>query len=255
MTVLAIDSASEVMSVALQSESGFAETTIVAGPRASEYLMPTVDALVALARCPRRFDLLVCMKGPGSFTGLRIGMATAKGLAAGSGGSLVTIPTLEAISYGLSHFDGVVVPAIDARKHRFYTALFRGGERLTEDMDLSAEAIAAALQGKERVLFTGPAATLLTTRLQELDGGATAGSTVDPPRETPSRPMHGFRADPLRHGGWIVDPHARRGWAANLVTLGVERFLRSGGEPDDAGPVYLRPSEAELTATGGERNG
>ncbi len=217
MTVLALDTATEVLSVALATETGLAETTVIAGLKASEYLMPAVDALVVLARVPRRFDLVVCMKGPGSFTGLRIGMATAKGLAAGCGGALVAIPTLEAMASNLSFFDGAVVPVIDARKHQLYSAVFRRGERLTEDMDISPEGLAAAIAAYERVLITGPAAPLFA---ESLRGRA----------------------------GWILDPAHRAGHAASLVKLGIERFGRYGSEPEDAGPAYLRPSEAEPPA-------
>ncbi len=224
MTVLALDTATEVLSVALSTEASQAETTLVAGLKASEYLMPAVDGLVGLARVPRHFDLVVCMKGPGSFTGLRIGMATAKGLAAGCGGSLVAVPTLEALAFGLSFFDGIVVPIIDARKHQFYAALFRRGERLTADMDITPSGLVAAIESYDRVLLTGPAAPLFAESLR--------GRT-----------------------GWTVDPGYRAGHAGNLIRLGLDRFDRYGGEPDDAGPVYLRPSEAELPAQRREPHG
>ena len=224
MTALALDTATEVLSVALKTEEGLAETTIVAGMKASEYLMPAIDGLVGLARVPRRFDLVVCMRGPGSFTGLRIGMATAKGLAAGSGGSLVAVPTLEAIAFGLSFFDGVVVPVIDARKHRLYAALFQGGKRLTDDMDIPPSGLAAAIEAYDRVLLTGPAAPLFAESLRG-------------------------------RSGWTIDPGYRAGHAGSLIRLGLDRFERYGGEPDDTGPTYLRSSEAELPAQQGELHG
>ena len=224
MTVLALDTATEVLNAALSTEGGLAETTIIAGLKASEYLMPTVDALVGLARVPRHFDLVVCMKGPGSFTGLRIGMATAKGLAAGCGGSLVAVPTLEAMAFGLSIFEGVVVPIIDARKHQFYSALFQHGERITADMDVSATGLAAAIAAYDRVLLTGPAAPLFAESLRD-------------------------------RSRWTVDPNYRAGHAANLITLGLDRFELYGAEPDDAGPTYLRPSDALPSAQRGESHG
>ena len=82
-------------------------------------------------------DLIVCSKGPGSFTGLRIGMSTAKGLSMGSGVPLVTIGTMEMMAYGLDFFDGIVVPVIDARKKRYYTAFFNNKQRITENFDLT----------------------------------------------------------------------------------------------------------------------
>jgi tRNA threonylcarbamoyladenosine biosynthesis protein TsaB len=117
MNVLAIDTATEILSVALKTEGGEYETIHRAGLSHSEALVPSIQALCSLAGFSLRdLDLVVCMKGPGSFTGLRIGMATAKGIAFGLKIPLVSVPTLDFMAFGQESFSGLVLPIIDARR-------------------------------------------------------------------------------------------------------------------------------------------
>lgn len=213
MNILAIDTSTTVLSVGLRTDSGYFETSIAAGLRHSEFLLPAVDHLVAIAACPRRFDLVVCMRGPGSFTGLRIGMATAKGLAAGSGCPVVAVPTLDVLADGYDFFHGTVVPVIDARKQHVYAALFRDGKRVSEDLDIAPHDLLGRADGA--VLLTGPGASLL---LDVVSSGSR------------------FR----------IDPKASSSRAASLLALGEKLFRASGTLPEDGGPVYLRESEARL---------
>lgn len=215
MNIVALDTATEILGVSLRTATGYFETTIAAGLRHSEYLLPTIDGLMRLAGAEAPFDLVVCMRGPGSFTGLRIGMATAKGLAEGSRCPLVAVPTLEVLADGLEYFSGTVVPVIDARKRRVYAALFQNGKRITADLDIGPEELAAYLKKASRVLVTGPGAHLL------------AGIADS-------------------HNEWHLDPRASSGRTASLLQLGERRFREHGPDPVDLGPVYLRESEAQL---------
>lgn len=215
MNIIALDTATEILSVGLRTDSGYFETSIAAGLRHSEYLLPAVDYLASVAACGKRFDLVVCMRGPGSFTGLRIGMASAKGLAAGSGCPVVSVPTLEVLAEGYRFFDGTVVPVVDARKQRVYAALFRDGSRLSDDLDIAPDDLLGRLNDDKPVLLTGPGASLLTALVP-------SGSR--------------FR----------FDPSAASSRASALLKLGEALFNREGGMPPDGGPVYLRESEARL---------
>lgn len=215
MNVVAFDTSTEILSVGLRTDSGYFETTIAAGLRHSEYLLPALDHLVSISECGRHFDLVACMRGPGSFTGLRIGMATAKGIAEGSGCPLVAVSTLDALSDGYEFFDGTVVPVIDARKQRVYAALYRGGKRLSDDLDVAPRDLLERLNGIEPVLLTGPGAPLLA---------ALASS------------------DSRFH----LDPRASSSRASALLRLGEKQFREAGPLPPDGGPVYLRESEARL---------
>lgn len=215
MNIVAVDSATDLLSVGLRCSGGYFETLIAAGLRHSEYLLPAIDGLVGLAGTERRFDLVVCMRGPGSFTGLRIGMATAKGLAEGSRCPVVAVPTIDVLANGLEYFPGIVVPVIDARKRRVYAAMFESGRRISDDLDLTPAALVARLPTGSSVLFTGPGAHLLAFAIES-------------------------------HGDWRIDPRAASSHASSLLSLGERRYREQGGDPIDLGPVYLRDSEAEI---------
>lgn len=214
MSILAIDTATEVLSVGLATKAGFFETSVIAGLRHSEYLLPSIAHLVGLAAVGRSFELVVCMRGPGSFTGLRIGMASAKGFAAGSQCPLVAVPTLDVLADGLEYFAGTVVPVIDARKKRVYTALYRAGTKVSTDLDIAPSDLVERLPADSPVLFTGPGAPLLEEMLKA-------------------------------HPKWHLDPRRNVSRAASLVRLGKLRFEEHGPDPADLGPTYLRKSQAE----------
>ena len=163
MNILALDTADGVLSVALSTEAGFWYLEADAGSRHSELMMEAVDALCRLAGlCPKDINLAACMKGPGSFTGLRIGFSAAKGLCVALGIPLVAVPTLDCLSFSLSAWPGMVIPVLDAKKGCFFTALYRGGKRLTDYMDISPEDLAKEIEkvkisSLESLILTGSA--------------------------------------------------------------------------------------------------
>lgn len=209
--------------VALVGEGGLvAEYALNIEITYSERLLPAIDRVLADARLAVA-DLggIAVAIGPGSFTGLRIGLSTAKGLAAASGKPLVGVPTLRALAWGLPFCPHPICPILDARKGEVYCALFRwdGGELLQvmEDAALPPRLLAERLTGPTVLLGEGLAT------YGELLAEALGGRALFPPA-----PLRGPRP-------------------AAVAALGRERLLR--GERDDpAGlvPRYLRPSEAEL---------
>lgn len=97
-----------------------------AGYRHAERLMPAVsDLMSATGRRPRDMDLVAVTAGPGSFTGLRVGVTTARVLAWTLGARLVAVPTLDALAYGARLHRGVVCAAIDARREAAFAACYR----------------------------------------------------------------------------------------------------------------------------------
>jgi tRNA threonylcarbamoyladenosine biosynthesis protein TsaB len=225
--VLALDTSPAVLSAALSAgkETWYFEAD--AGLRHSELLMEIVDTLFGKAGMERGdLDAVACMKGPGSFTGLRIGFAAAKGIALALGIPLVTAPTLDCMAASLSVWPGIVLPAIDAKKNSFFAALYSGGLRLCPDMDAEASVIARAVTEKPPcpIILTGPDADLLASRL---------GSLFIRERET--------------EPGLCIDPLCRRGRAGELLKLAKDTFLLNN-EIDEvfSGPEYIRPSDAEL---------
>lgn len=143
MKILSIDSSALVASVAIcEDDRILAEYTLNNGNTHSETILPMVESLLgALGLTVPDIDLFAVSAGPGSFTGVRIGAATLKGLAFASGKPCVEVSTLEALAANLRLCDGLVCPVMNARRSQVYTALFRisGGEieRLMEDSALS----------------------------------------------------------------------------------------------------------------------
>ena len=145
MKILALDSTALVASVALcEDDKLLGELTLNNGNTHSQTLLPMVEFLLKqFDMTPCDVDLFAATAGPGSFTGVRIGVATLKGLAFGTNKPCAAVSTLEALAYNLKDFDGLVCPVMNARRKQVYTALFRASNgRLTRLMDDSAIAIA-----------------------------------------------------------------------------------------------------------------
>ena len=222
MNILAIDCACEALSVALAVGNGTLYTEIDAGAHHSELLVECADTLCKTAGIsPKDLGMVVCMKGPGSFTGLRIGYSAAKGIAMALGIPLKAIPTMDCLVYPFSVWPGIVLPSIDAKRGCFFAALYRNGKELSGCMDASPQAIAekvtwARLSPDEPVLLTGPGAELLYPRLAAHISG-----------------------EHIR-----VDPDCRKGRARELLEIARSRVSEEKSDID-SGPVYIRKSDAE----------
>ncbi|HHU77407.1 MAG: tRNA (adenosine(37)-N6)-threonylcarbamoyltransferase complex dimerization subunit type 1 TsaB [Caldicoprobacterales bacterium] len=127
MKVLAVDSSSVVAGVAILSEDRLLyEAYHHHRKNHSELLMPLVeDALNSSDLKPDDLDLLAVSGGPGSFTGLRIGISTIKGLAQAIEKPVVSVPTLDALAWNIAGVNGLVCPLMDARREQVYTSLYR----------------------------------------------------------------------------------------------------------------------------------
>jgi tRNA threonylcarbamoyl adenosine modification protein YeaZ len=109
--------------------------------------MPMVDASLFHAGCTlAEMDAVAVVTGPGSFTGVRIGVATARGLAHGSGKPCIGVNALEALSLSAGSFDGVICPIQDARAGQVYGAAFMRGDRLLPDAPMKLEDFLAAAE-------------------------------------------------------------------------------------------------------------
>lgn len=155
MKILAIESSAKAASVALcDDEALVAQSYQNCGLTHSRTLMPMCEDL--LKNCGLTLDdvdLIACAEGPGSFTGLRIGLSTAKGLGWAKEKACLGVSTLEAMAWNLAGFDGVICCAMDARRKQVYNAIFKaeGGrlERLCEDRAISLEELFSS--EKERI--------------------------------------------------------------------------------------------------------
>jgi tRNA threonylcarbamoyladenosine biosynthesis protein TsaB len=216
--VLAVDTASALMSVCLKKENSYFEMTIENGLKHSETLMNTIILVLNEADVSRTdLELVICSEGPGSFTGLRIGMSTVKGLAFGLGIPYSAVVTTDYLAYGFDYFDGVVIPLIDARKKRFYCGFYSNGKKINGPLDLSEAEIIKRTSDFEKVLFTGPDCRMILPETRE---------------------------------GLFYDGNNKTGKSRQLLELGLKRFEEEGSLSEDYGPLYLRKSEAEIALYG-----
>ena len=162
MKILSVDSSATAASVAITAdEQLLAEYTLNNGNTHSETILPMIEsALRSLALTVSDIDLFAVSNGPGSFTGVRIGTATVKGLAFGTDKACVGVSTLEALAFNLVGCEGLICPVMNARRSQVYTALFRSdGKKLTrlwEDRPMSVSELDEALAAiGERVRFCG----------------------------------------------------------------------------------------------------
>ncbi|GHV74475.1 hypothetical protein AGMMS49940_17770 [Spirochaetia bacterium] len=220
MNILALDTAGAVLSLALSSGTEVWYFEMDGGLRHGELLMDGVDRLLTGAGMePADLECVACMQGPGSFTGLRIGFAAAKGLALALGIPLVSVPTLDCMALPPAAWPGPVLPAMDAKKDRFFTALYSNGVRESDYLDASPAEIAGMISGTEDpVLLSGPAAEQLRDSINALTG------------------------DRRR---FFIDPSGKRGKARELLDIITKRGILA--QNAEAGPLYVRKSDAELT--------
>ena len=126
MKILAIESSGLVASVAIAEDDRLiAEYTTDYKKTHSETLMPMVDEICCMTETdPKDFDAVAISKGPGSFTGLRIGAATAKGLCLSLGIKLIPVSTLASMAYNFCGTEKLIVPIMDARRDQVYTGIY-----------------------------------------------------------------------------------------------------------------------------------
>ncbi|MBM7866132.1 tRNA (adenosine(37)-N6)-threonylcarbamoyltransferase complex dimerization subunit type 1 TsaB [Heliobacterium gestii] len=239
MYVLGIDCSTRVTALAVVDDDQVVAETFLHNDRPhSKRLLPAIEQLLALAELSLT-DMagLAVAIGPGSFTGLRIGLATVKGMAHPLGLPVVGVPTLDALALNGWPYRGYICPILDARKNEVYSCLYRGCTEGLEKVG-SAQAVAPkelleqlrrrmeeSMDGQEApeatgpVLFLGDAVPVYRDLIEQSlgDGAVFAAAETRYPR-----------------GSQV----ARLGW----------RRLREGDTDDlhQLTPMYIRPSEAEV---------
>lgn len=135
MKILALDSTAKTSSVAvLEDETLLGLYSVNIQNTHSETLLPMVKSILeALKLTNEDIDAYAVSEGPGSFTGVRIGVATIKGLALGRKKPCVGVSTIEALYENLSDYEGIVCPIMNARRGQVYTGAFLDGNRILDD--------------------------------------------------------------------------------------------------------------------------
>ena len=246
MTVLALDTATETLTVAAARGDTWIAHSRHSGLTHAAQLAPLIERVTGeLGVRVADVDLVAVGIGPGSFTGVRIGVATAKGIAAAGRARLAGVCGLDAMAWDQRHAGGLVVPLIDARKRRFYAACYRGGRRVGRYLDQDPAALAATVRataaGSEPVLLTGPAAAQFAAALQpganERSADAAAADAGSPGAGSDS-------------AGWRVDLRRAQVPVLAMLDLAAGNTVAAVA---DLKPLYLRRSEAELGIAGPAR--
>jgi tRNA threonylcarbamoyladenosine biosynthesis protein TsaB len=188
----------------------------------SERLMNAVEWLLKTVRLSvKDVDAFAVSIGPGSFTGLRIGLSTAKGLAYASDRPLIPVPTLDALARALPFCSLPICPMLDARKNEIYTGLYRweGGTCIKLISETAVNPADFLREMRGLTLFTGDGAVLYRDMIQDI----------------------------LKEKALFATPAAIVPSAASVAEIALEKF-RSGAvtDPVTVIPMYIRKSEAEI---------
>ncbi len=172
MKILSVDSATESATCAiLEDNNVLGEITFNYKKQHSLILMPIIHELFKnIDMNISDIDAFVISKGPGSFTGLRIGMATIKGLSQGSKKPFVTVSTLDSLAYNLAFTDGIICPILDALRDNVYTAFYTFNNqklnRISDYMNISFDELIIMLKEKNcNISFVGDGVSKFKERL------------------------------------------------------------------------------------------
>ena len=223
MKILALESSAKAASCAVLADGEpLAAASQLTGLTHSRTLLPMVQDMLKNSELSLAdMDAIAVAAGPGSFTGLRIGLATVKGLGWAADKPCIGVSTLEAMAHPLRHMDGIIVCAMDARRSQIYNAVFLADEgtltRLREDRALSLEDAAADVRD-----FDGPVTIVGDGAVLCRDYFLSVGIPCD------LAPAH------LRQQSAV-------GVAMAAQLAGPEAFVSA----QELEPVYLRLSQAE----------
>lgn len=177
MNILMIDTSGPACGVAVMKDGKIAyEAQLVSGRTHSQRVMPMVDTALAMSEVSMsEIDLFGAVLGPGSFTGVRIGVSTVKALAHAAGKPCIGVDALQALAANVTGFEGIICPILDARAQQVYGAMFRAGdvpERMMDDEAMKLVDFLALVQKTgEPALFLGDGVAVCETKIRETLGG------------------------------------------------------------------------------------
>lgn len=225
MKVLALDSSGLVASVAIvQDDELLGEYTINHKKTHSQTLLPMLDEVAKMIELDMNsIDFIAVSAGPGSFTGLRIGSATAKGLALALDKKIVSVPTIDAMAYNLWGSDAQICPIMDARRNQVYTGLYQFEDDhmntiLPECVLMIDEIVSRINESGKKTVFLGDGVAVFK---EYIEGNIKVAYSFAPANNNKQR-------------------------ASSVAALGIE--LYKAGKAEDAKehkPEYLRLSQAE----------
>ena len=232
MRILGVDTSTSCGSLGIINDNRVvAEYALLRDETHSTRLVPAIQALLKETRLGLdEIDGMAVSLGPGSFTGLRVGLSAVKGLALAAKRPVVGVPTLDALASNLPFTPYVICPIVDARKGEVYTALYKDEEKgrveqLTPYQVLSPLELLEEIPSQE-IIFLG-------------DGVEVYGKLIE---------------ERLGAKALFAPPHLRFLRGSTVAEIGLQRFNR--GEKDDISslvPIYIRQSDAEIKWTQAKR--
>lgn len=223
MLILGIDTSTRYAGVAIVKDGNLiAQSTLKFMASHSEKLLPEISHLLEFMKIQlENIDYFAVTVGPGSFTGLRVGVSTVKGLAFVTGKKVIPISTLEVIARGCPYVEYPICPILDARKKEIYSALFywKDGEliRIKEDSVLKPESLKDWIS--EKTLFVGEGLITYREKLEEIFGNKNLFASS----------LYGIPSPSL------------------VALIGSEKAEKGNFiSARDLQPLYLRKSEAEI---------
>ncbi|MCL2214183.1 MAG: tRNA (adenosine(37)-N6)-threonylcarbamoyltransferase complex dimerization subunit type 1 TsaB [Treponema sp.] len=221
MNYLAIDSCSSVLSVAVSRNDDIYYAYNNECMKHSELAMDLIDSKMKEAALkPNELNGVLCMRGPGSFTGLRIGYSIAKALSLSLSIPFASVPTLDCIAWKENNDEKIILAVIEARKNVYFYAFYRGALRLTPDADADADQIADKIkQFNDVITLTGPGAEKLYSSLLQKE-----------------RKNINLNNENTGYAGEIIKIAKK----IKILDNGTADFLYSG-------PEYIRKTDAEIS--------
>lgn len=234
MRILGIESSSMVASVAVVTDGvTTAEYTVNFKKTHSQTLLPMIDQVAQMLELElSSMDAIAVSGGPGSFTGLRIGSATAKGLGLALDKPLIHVPTVDAMAYNLYGASALICPIMDARRNQVYTGLYHFEHEFTiekEQCAMDVRELAEELNARrEAVIFLGDGVPVYEQQLRELLAVPCA----------------------------FAPAHVNRQRAASVAALGALYYAAGRVETaEEHTPDYLRKAQAERELEEAKRQG
>lgn len=223
--ILGIDSSSLVASVALIDDTTIiAEYTINLKKTHSQTLLPMIDEIIKMTGIDKKeIEAIAVTNGPGSFTGLRIGAATAKGLAFALDIPIIGVSTIKAMAYNYNHCNKLICPIMDARRNQVYTGIYEcQNEELKEILEPCAvsivELIDKILKLDREIIFIGDGIPVYQDYINEN----------------------------LSVCHYFANNHLNRQKSSSLAALAIQMYKNGQAENADSfAPRYMRLSQAE----------
>jgi tRNA threonylcarbamoyladenosine biosynthesis protein TsaB len=229
MKILAIDTTSKTLSLGLYDAGKVYEYNLEVGRRLSALLAPTIKRVFdVMSWQPQDIDYFGCGLGPGSFTGVRIGLATIKGLALALNKPVVGVSTLDILAQNAKKEEGLIIPIVDAKRSLIYCAIYRIKN--------------AKVKKVSPYMLLSPAELLKRIKKdippKHANNIVLLGDALNLYRQEISARIQGAKI--LDRDYWIP-------WGRNIIEL-VEKKIREKDWHDPSGinPVYLYPKECQI---------